>query len=690
MDGLSNNISRFLDGEGTPYYEPVIKSIRDLLPSIDELVQSKGGAIIFFEKVSEDGDLMMQVFPFRKNTCILEENGTGILLEEKEALFKEINQPKPYKDFWHCAQFKKHHDSDEHCSTRVPPENILTYTSRTVTVPLKDPVTGKIGSRTMSWSEFCTGVACAEIDKNTYEQVLLESGCKGVSFVPIPVLSTPSILLVLNKKYFESSKNDLLKSLYFRSRDTVDSYLYSRLLDSLSSHLQVLGEQWDEKQLVEAFVKEICNIILPISYQINDGPVVDYYPSWPANGFKSTYRLHLLDGAYNVVFNLTSFHYVDLDRSHSESTDWDWIHESQIYKSNCHQSSLLICKLFQMMHTNWTLIRSAEKRAYDRVALAMSSIDINGLKLLVENIDQKFQELNKRKEELTGFAPTDQLSIIDGQISLIVDGEQLLAPVDFDPKNVGQKSGFIYLHYILSQSKLNNNKCRVSCEDLYKNVLVPKIGKVDPDIAQKKTAALSAIKEGATAILKDILEFYKRHKVEIINCTRDNTISDKPAFNKDFYFVSKLLAEFSNNQLHTFVKLSSKFEVANELRALLKIYQKLEPEITAAQLKSQNIGAHFTEIKAAKLILRKNDEGGNPQQFVRECFQAMVKKLRGTQKHLNGSKHAAMEHLLINLENSGLINPGKNEPLSQTSYTYDQNNKDSFINWYIELGTSAA
>jgi len=507
MKEKKSDILLYTDGVGTPYYEPVIKSIRDFLKNIEDIDGSEGGAIIFFQKKNTDEqDLMMQVFPFKESSFTKNEDKHPLKVEDRNEILKKINIKKAYQRFWHFEQFKKHNCSDEHCYSPVPLENILTYDTKKIKYHTTDLSTKKKTQKHSTWAEFNSDFKKGLIEKNTYEQLLFESGCKGVSFIPIPVLSTPSILLVLNHRDLDDNKKGTLRSLYFRSRDTVDSYLYSRLLDSLIPYLETYGEEWKEEQLVEAFVNEICNIILPISYKINNGNEIFYYNDWPKENFESKYNLPLLDGKYNVEFNLTSFHYVDLEKPTNKN--WDWIHKSNIYKSNCYQSSLLICKLFKLLHNNWKLIKSAEERAYIKISQTINHIDIKGLKETVENVEKEFEEINKKKESLGIYAPTNLLSIDKDKIFLTIDGEELISPSDFGKNTVAQQSGFIYLKHILAESKTHGNKIKFSYLDLYSEVTVPKKGKVDFDISDKKLDASKTISENANNICIFLNNYY--------------------------------------------------------------------------------------------------------------------------------------------------------------------------------------
>lgn len=622
---------------------------------------------------------MMQVFPFKKNILILNESECDLTKSQRFDILKKINTPKPYKLFWHFNQFLKNNGTDEHYYSTVPTENRISYNTKLIKYHSIDSITKSLRQKETSWDVFYKELQKGLIEKNTYEQLLFETDCKKVSFIPIPVLSTPSIILVLNNKYLDTNKKALLKSLYFRSRDTVDSYLYARLLDSLIFHLEVSGERWNEEQLVEAFVKEICNIILPISYRINEDNVKEYYMNWPSNGFKSEYILPLLDGRYRVIFNLTSFHYVDLDNI--GNSEWAWIHSSKIYESNCNQSSLLLCKLFKLLHSNWKLTRSAEERAYAKIAQTISHIDIKGLKKNVENLEKDFEEIRKHKNELEITTPANCLLIENEKIHLIIDGEDLIIPSDCT--GVNQQSGFIYLNYILKRSRESDYKIRIKYDDLYNNVDVPKKENLNPDFLTEKNNTLKRLQADGNEIRETLVSFYDSHKDEIYHCLNNNCISKNKSFNESFYHNAKVLIEYNNNKVYKYINFKGDNTPLIELGKLIKLYIRKDRLNTLSQIKEKDVNNYFENIRSSKYIIEKDNYGINQKNFIREGFKAMIKLLRNNQKKSTGKKQEAFKRLLLNLEVAGLIKTDKDEPSSQITYKYNQRNIHPFIDWDI-------
>lgn len=701
-----NDISHFVNGCNTPYYELVIQSIRNFLENIDEINKSQGGALVFFQKLQDNEyDLSMQVYPFKSNIFLLDEGKCPLEKKQVEEIFKLINIPKPYQDFWHQKQFKNHNCSDEHCEAKVPDENIITYDSDSIHYHTHDPNSDKVQQHTTDWNAFFEKFMKGHIHKNTYEQLLFESGCKGVSFVPIPVLSTPSILLVLNNKYL-TNKHGLFKSIYFRSRDTVNSYLYSRLMDSITPLLGVYAKDKNgERRLVEAFVEEICNIILPISYNINKETEILYYPHWPENGFESEYKLPLLGGEYTVTFKLTSFYYVDVENP--DNSEWTWLHQSKSYESIKTQSTLLLCKIFNLLYNNLKLIRNAKERAYEELSKAIGGIDIEGLKSKINEIDDRFVKI---KSDFGASSPMNKLTIEDNKVHLVVDGIEIISPIECRGSN--QVSGFIYLQHILQCASQTGNVFEISQEQLYKEVDVVKTLKPDMQITRKKETAQNVLDDNLEVIYNNFIEFSTSFGSKIKEVISSNTISRDKVFNDSFYFNASFFTYLTGSKTGILTRMPKSFGVGErikededeedihesidaksskrhlltksvrEIAAVLKIYNEKDEEGTTKAIAKVNKTSFTSEITKSRKILSLDASGIDFKSSMRECFKAMIELLKHNMEIATAERLHALEKLLQNLEVAGLIKSHVSEAvLSRGKYTYNQQNKKPFIKW---------
>lgn len=707
------DISTFIDAKGSPHHETVIKSIRDFLENIDGLEKSEGGAIIFFRKKNPtENDLMMQVFPFKTNIQVLNESEIGLDRSQIAQLFQKINIEKPYSEFWHYHQFHEHNTTSKHCSTDVPDESIITYNANKIRYKaLGENGTSK--SKHTTWNEFLDDVLNGRVEKNTYEQVLFESDCCGVSFIPIPILSTPSILIVLNRGDVQANSNQLLSSLYFRSRDVVSKYLYTRLLGALTAKLEDMGHRMKEIDVVNTFVKEMCDVILPISYTIEtNGKIIEeqeYYPNWPSSGIDSTCVLPLLDGEYIVTFRLTSFAYVDLENS--RNAKWPMIHTSKVYKSGTDQSTTLLCSLFKLIHRNWQLIDSARSSAFDEVLAVIGGIDIEGLKKKLNEIDQEFEKI---KSESKRKIPLNQLLIEDGKAHVYIDGIEIISPNDCKRHN--QLSGFMYLEYILTNSKTNDDQFEIPLEDLYKNVSVKKKPLSDKetaerrlDIKARKATAVDTIKNELDVIFNSLIEFCKQYDAQINYVFSEGKMSSNVDFNKAFFNVAGIytwlvgghlkyynflpdsfkdheIDEDEEEHYREVKKIENKGKLLNKslstVKHLLVEYNRIDKKGNDENIRRFNKKTFFAEITRARKILESDDLGINHKDVLRDCFRAMINVLRTAIRNARENKLKALEKFLRNMEVAGIIKAGTNEPnVSKGKYVYNQQNKSPFIDW---------
>jgi len=97
--------------------------------------------------------------------------------------------------------------------------------------------------------------------------------------------------------------------------------------------------------------------------------------------------------------------------------------------------------------------------------------------------------------------------------------------------------------------------------------------------------------------------------------------------------------------------------------------------------KEKKVEVYSSGITSGQPVIGKDEKGIDQKEFVRQCFQGLITKLRSKKRTLKGKSLVALERLLNNLETSGLINPDKEEPASQTEYSYDQTNSKCFIDW---------
>lgn len=661
--------------DGTDPYGPVIESLRNFLRNTGLTDESSGGALIFFTKKEHRGnELMVKVFPFEKNSALFVEAKKSLSEQQRADMLAIINREKKYNLFSHCDNFKNNNNSDLHFSTHVEKNNVIEYSDDGITLYNKP---------SQSWQEFYEDMMAGKVEKNTYEQLLFPSGCKEISYIPLPVLSTPFIFLVVDSSVVKGNRDDLLRLLYFRSRDTVSKYLYSRIIDGLSEYLEKYGASITEKDLIQQFVNELCNVLLPVSYSINDGEEQLYYTGWPLSS-GSVYELKLLaDGEsrakYNVVFKLTSFSYADVENT--KNTKWEMFHTFDIYKANVRQSSLLISKLFNLIHKYWVQIKTAEERAYRTVSVAIDNINIAALEWQVENIKHRFELIQEQVRK-----PKNQLKIEGDVVTLTVSDIPVINQQRYRGK--AQIAGFRYLQYILEKANKNKNQANVSAEELYEKIRVTRRVRVPHD----KVALQNELNHLSDELTKDVCAFVHGCQKEIAECISRNEPLNNEKFNEELDYTLQLHASLSGSRAYsrayenkvTYANRSF-IEFINDMEKLKEIYDGGDEHETAKivsyrESNKEKVRSHLAGWNKA----RHAYEDDGIRSFVYDCFEAMLRIIEGIKDSSSEEKLAACEHFIKNLQEARLVQIDKIAPAGSRSYIYDQRSYiEHFIKWHF-------
>lgn len=689
---LHEELSKYADGKGTPF-EAVIQSTRDFLGTIPDLRNCKGGLIIFFQKKNDDNSLDMQVFPFLKNVQLFSDS---VSEEARLKILKRINQPKPYTEFWHCEHFKSNNHTPEHFTAKVPEESILNYSEFD-----KD-----------DWETFASKVDTGEIDKNTYEQVLVKSGCKEVALIPLPVLSTPSILLALDRDTVIQNLQYLFRSLYFRSRDFISKYLYTRLLTSLSSYIKETGVKINADNLLDEFIKQLCHVLLPISYQVDDGEEIPYYNKWPSGDCISTYTLRLNDK--KVTFKLTSYCYVNFEQDSIHAQEpYKLLHDNLIYKAAIEQSSILIQNIFDILHDYWSVLSEiedlVEAQIHERVSSVINNIHTEIGQVLWKNVDEA---IRKREKITSGIATNTFIVRYNEQtkpfgfITLKTNGviyrnEKMSRGTASRSNNV--LSGFLYIHEIIKRFSTVPNHPPIDAEQLFDEVITPKSEDVlktheshksesyakngfsTTKNAQQGYDSVTVMRdESLNSILEALIAFNKQYD---INSTFNLKGEKLQEYYRTLTYLFKTVAGLKRLP-EAIIRNSNK--ISNEIRvqsSLLLTHvnnaKAINIDAWNSHYRNTDKSLHFTGINKAKSQLDKlNNARGRKQSAIRDCIKAAIKELNSLSKV--GENEEFIRPLLLNLERSGLIKVDSNEPANTFQYKYNQPKDSDAIIWTLE------
>ncbi len=621
---------------------------------------------------------MVKVFPLRKNTEIFNQqfiNGEQTAVK----FFEKINSNQPYKEMWHAKNFFLNNAGDHHFEYDVPADNVINYNHENITYD----------GKTTTWTNFIKNAAENQIDKSTYEQILFKSGCKKVAIIPLPILSTPGILLAIDYDCIGGNRDKMLHLIYTRSRDAISKFLYYRLIDSLTLHLEQNNEVVNEAEFVQLFVDELCKILIPYSFKINDGKEINYFEGWPINGFEpAIYELQLLKGRYNISFRLTSFSYIDLE--HQETTSMPFIHTSEMFKANSVQSSRLVCRLFNLLHKNWELRKTAELRAYNAVSASLSHMNLENLENAVVQFKKEFEQTKNNLKNKNTFSPPNKLTLENEEVSLTINNQEIVSK-ETCRGNINQIDGFRILLFLLKFQSKTDATGGYTPQLIFDSCGLELNGAKDtkPKNQTKINEAKSDLTNTSTEIFNNIQRFTKSYS----NHLQSNNWVNNKEFNNVFFISLVLMDIFKNRNLKDYIKNFSSIqnEVIQQfqkLKELKSVYSTIDNNALVIGMQQAKITTRDYEnrVHNSLRMLKERDLKEEKQKKVRDSIKAMVTKLFNLRDNAhnenNFEKLTALNFLLENMFESGLINKDKKEPASQIKYQYNQQKASSYyISW---------
>jgi hypothetical protein len=227
----------------------------------------------------------------------------------------------------------------------------------------------------------------SEEEINELDFFFYKSGCKGLIKIPLPFLSTPTILLVVND-LFETNieRAKFIREVLLNTREVIYNYIYNLLINNLQTSLD--SEELNSTQgLLYRYVEEVCKVLLPIKFEIAFGDK-KYDPAkhndyvinlWQVceNTCSSELNLELTTdgGTINTVkFFLTSFHFPVIHKhdnwhiassigSEKKNTNFDltnevdfpsvWFNEISGYDVYKEQTKTMLESIFNLIYKQW-------------------------------------------------------------------------------------------------------------------------------------------------------------------------------------------------------------------------------------------------------------------------------------------------------------------------------------------------
>jgi hypothetical protein len=405
-------------------FEIIIESIRSILFDFLGEENSFYGCIAFYIGHFELKNICMKVFPL--NPTVVENNfPSDIILQNK--YLGEINKERLYKDLHHLDLFRQKYKNAEHVILNIAEKDSLNHST--------SHICGK------SWDEY--------IEENTNRNILdllfFESGQRVFNTFPLPVFSSPSILLILpfqeNKKFTD---------IVVRVRESINFYLFEYLLKEIQKDLRP-NNYTNRDAFIQKFIDEFCKVTLPISYINNNNEcrVFDWY-----GGFckKNSTEFCLKLDYQEVKFYFPTFHW----------NNKIMFHESQTFKINQKHIKKTLESLFELMFSRWKTLNSDKIIIEQKITPVINDLEKKSASLT--NMMGEVSMLNKKIDELKDLAIK-----IGGDKEIELDNEFYLVDSNKNKKfykfryngktytapHGGINSsllGWEYLHIILSRS----------------------------------------------------------------------------------------------------------------------------------------------------------------------------------------------------------------------------------------------
>ncbi|MFT3678743.1 MAG: hypothetical protein QM791_00635 [Ferruginibacter sp.] len=683
----------YIDGSNT-MYEAVIQSLRAGLNSIEKIRETQGGALIFLSG-NRNKELSATYFPLKTNTHLFgqnDPNAAGI----KNDFIKLLCEEHPYQSSNFTVQFSGKKTGGEYFVFNIPAEISLQYDDKSV---------APAGDNSYSWNMFLKKTLDGGFDRKNYEQLLFKPGCSKIAIVPLPLLSTPVVLLALDYDVIKKRPESILQLIHTRTAAAISSFFYMQLTVALTGMSE--KKVTSEDELVKLFVNKLSRLLIPSSYSIN-GRTQLYYQDWLQDeAEQSVYALPLLDGKYDIQFQLCSYPYIDFEKP--EQGNYPFIHTAALYKAMAAQSSALVCRLFDLLYTQWKILQAAEEKAFQKISGTIDQIDLSIAEAELLKIRMQLEDLKntgKPAPAVTAALCMSGRFIIDGDDIFLKIGNELLVTKETCRGKSKQIAGFRYLHFILQQSALNNNIFSISANDLQeqagminKDVTVP--GKTEEDSTLPDTSPADDFLKNAETCANTVLMTLVGIKKQYDDNGKQQRFLT-PGSNHDAVLLQGIMLQKNYRQLNLQQYHEPSLELNKiSLDELLDYFNELEQRISAdnsskmqeaLELADQNVLKAYFQPITGGMIKEKTPEPlpatvANDQQ-VKESFRAMLDKLKSLKEKAadedNPEKVRAFDMLFDNLSSAGLILKERSEPVNPSEYKYNQHNEGvKIISWHF-------
>lgn len=347
-----DNINLYLDGDYE--YQNVICALRKQLFQVfkENDLQEPCGLISINSNIHKGSDVFMQIFPINKS---LLKNNIPLQYQHRCAML--INKPRPYKTYLHFKRFNIYQNltTSKHFFLPLEPKEAITSDAEFFDIDNK-----------ITWPDLFRAVDEESNNSkvlNRLDLTYFRPGAYDFVAIPLPILSTPTILIIVENIIPTHLICKIILNLILRTRDTIHFFVYNRLIKNLTELVKsekIIIES--ESKLIELFLIELNKVLLPCKYSINNKErkyILDWPFLFPEQNFSINSKLELKLNSYKVIFYLTSFHLPELNREDKTL----WIHDSDLFHICKDQFTAMLLNIYNLIHEQWKNYELALKQS---------------------------------------------------------------------------------------------------------------------------------------------------------------------------------------------------------------------------------------------------------------------------------------------------------------------------------------
>jgi hypothetical protein len=461
-----------------PNYQVVYDALRSCCVNIFEkhkISFERGGAIGFYrcdDSIEHLQDRMqLRMFP------IDEQVACGFLPEKEDIIkpiLRAINEKKPYKYLDHLLHFRQNYHTEHHFEIAFRnASSIVTHDKHNNHIVFD--------GQQHKWDDIARDLEKYSQKSRIYEKyakqldhLIFKSGMDKILVVPIPVLSTPSILFFFNYEDFqeltENAREVFIVDLIDQASEVVSFYLYNRLIIEFTRIVK-LETIASETELFEHFVRIISQILLPVSYTIDQNKTKAFF-DWFGESSKDTNRFRIDFSSYtdenhqaeevfshNVEFEIPDFKIPVLSNQQGRKNHYCFIRDTTEYKIRLERIKFSLQNIYRLIFNNWKALQRERNFVQENITPLISTLqatDFNQLHQTMTDAKNEIGRLIRLVGNLQKGSYRDDYELKQGSDNtwlFCFAGEEIYR---------GNEIGFETLHQILLNNgkKFDWDKCR--------------------------------------------------------------------------------------------------------------------------------------------------------------------------------------------------------------------------------------